>query len=213
MKIVVFGATGNVGRRVMKEALFRRHTVTGVARKPSPLSEAGARIVSGDATDVASVIATVDGADTVVNAISPRPGSTGKAPSLITVARVLLEALPKAGVKRLLVVGGAGSLQGPGGVQLVDSPGFPEAYKAEALAQRDALGVYRAEGGAVEWTYLSPAVEIGAGERTGKYRTGEDQVVADAKGKSFISFEDFAVAILDELERRRFIRKRFTVAW
>jgi uncharacterized protein len=162
---------------------------------------------------VDSVTAVVRGADAVVNALSPRPGSTGKAPSLVAVARTLISALPKAGVKRLLVVGGAGTLQGPDGVQLVDAPGFPAAYKPEALAQRDALAVYRTEGGNLDWTYLSPAAEIGPGKRTGKYRTGEDRLLVDAKGKSFISFEDYAVAVLDELEKPRFVRKRFTVAY
>jgi putative NADH-flavin reductase len=212
MRIVVFGATGNVGRHVVKEALDRGHAVTGIARNPSRPSDPRARVVQGDATSVESIVTAVRGADAVVNAISPRPGSTGKAPSLVTVARTLLDALPKAGVKRLLVVGGAGSLQGPDGVQLVDAPGFPDAYKPEALAQRDALDLYRAEGGALDWTYLSPAPEIGPGERTGKYRTSGDQVIPDAKGKSFISFQDFAVAVLDELEKPRFLRKRFAVA-
>jgi len=213
MKIVVFGATGNIGRRIAKEALDRGHAVTGVARNPAKAPDPRARMVQGDATDVDSVTAVVHGADAVVNALSPRPGSTGKAPSLVAVARTLISALPKAGVKRLLVVGGAGSLQGPDGVQLVDAPGFPAAYKPEALAQRDALAVYGTEGGNLDWTYLSPAAEIGPGERTGRYRTGEDRLLVDAKGKSFISFEDYAVAVLDELEKPRFVRKRFTVAY
>jgi putative NADH-flavin reductase len=213
MKIVVLGATGNIGRRIVKEALDRGHAVTGVARNPAKASDPRARMVQGDVTDVDSVADAVRGADAVVNAISPRPGSAGKAPSLVAVARTLLSALPKAGVKRLLIVGGAGTLQRPDGVQLVDVPGFPEAYKPEALAQRDALTVYRAEGGNLDWTYLSPAAEIGPGERTGKYRTGGDQLLVDAKGKSFISFEDYAVAALDELEKPRFVRKRFTIAY
>jgi putative NADH-flavin reductase len=213
MKIVVFGATGNIGRRIVKEALDRGHTVIGVARDPANPSDPRAKIVQADATDPESVASVVRGADAVVNAISPRPGSAGKAPSLVTVAGTFLTALPKAGVKRLCVVGGAGSLHGPDGVQIVDAKGFPDAYKPEALAQRDALAVYRKEGGNVEWTYLSPAPEIGPGWRTGKYRTGGDQVLADATGKSFISFDDYAVALLDELEKPRFVRRRFTVAY
>jgi putative NADH-flavin reductase len=213
MKIVVLGATGNIGRRIVKEALDRGHTVTGVARNPAKASDPRTMMVQGDATDVDSLTGAVRGADAVVNAISPRPGSVGKAPSLVAVARTLLSALPKAGVKRLLVVGGAGSLQRPDGLQIVDAPGFPDAYKPEALAQRDALAVYRAEGGNLDWTYLSPAAEIGPGERTGKYRTGGDRLLVDAKGKSSISFEDYAVAALDELEDPRFVRKRFTIAY
>src|ERR1700682_675470 len=213
MKIVVLGATGNIGRRIVKEALDRGHAVTGVARNPAKASDPRVRMVQGDATDIDSMSGAVRGADAVVNAISPRPGSAGKAPSLVAVARTLLSALPKAGVKRLLVVGGAGSLQAPDGVQIVDAPGFPQPYKPEALAQRDALAVYRAEGGNLEWTYLSPAAEIGPGERTGKYRTGGDRLLVDTTGKSVISFEDYAVAALDELEKPRFGRKRFTVAY
>src|SRR5262249_2850723 len=156
------------------------------------------------------VAVAVKDADAVVSALSPRSGSTGEVPSLVTVARTLIAALPKAGVKRLVVVGGAGSLQRPDGVQLVDVPGFPDADKPEALAQRDALELYRKEGAPLDWTYLSPAVAIGSARRTGKYRTGGDQIVADAKGKSFISYDDYAVAVVDELEKPRFVRKRFT---
>ena len=213
MKIVVFGATGNIGQRIVKEALNRGHAVTAASRNAAKASDPRARAVQADATDVESVVSAVRGADAVVSAVSPRPGSTGKAPSLVAVARTLLSALPRAGVTRLLVAGGAGSLKGPDGVQIVDAPGFPAPYKPEALAQRDALAVYRTEGGEVEWTYLSPAVEIGPGERTGRYRTGGDQLLVDSKGKSFVTFEDYAVAALDELEKSRFVRKRFTVAY
>src|SRR4051812_35434213 len=152
MKIVVLGATGNVGRRIVKEALDRGHTVTAAARDAARASDPRARTVQVDATNAESVVTAVRGADAVVSAVSPRPGSTGKAPSLVAVARTLLSALPKAGVKRLLVVGGAGTLQGPDGVQIVDAPGFPEPYKPEALAQRDALATFRSEGADIEWT-------------------------------------------------------------
>lgn len=213
MKIVVLGATGNVGRRIVKEALDRGHVITAAARNVPNGLDARAGVVHADATQVESVASAVRGADAVVSAVSPRPGSAGKAPSLVAVARTLLSALPRAEVKRLLVVGGAGSLQGPDGVQIVDRPGFPAAYKPEALAQRDALAVYRAEGGDIDWTYLSPAAEIGPGERTGKYRTGGDQLLVDGRGKSYITFEDYAVAALDELEKPRFVRKRFSIAY
>jgi len=215
MKIVVFGATGNIGRRIVKEAVARGHSVVAVARDPakSKSSDTRVRMVQGDATNAESVASVARGADAVVNAISPRPGSVGKVPSLVEAARTLLRALPRAGVKRLLVVGGAGSLADASGVQIVDEPAFPAAYKPEALEQRDALEVYRREGGGMDWTYLSPAAVIHAGERTGKYRTGGDQLITDAQGKSVISFEDYAVAALDELEKPGFIRKRFTVAY
>jgi uncharacterized protein len=215
MKIVVFGAGGNIGSRIVKEALARGHSVVAVTRDPTRSKSPDPRVqmVKGDATDAASVASVVRGADAVVNAISPRPGSVGKAPSLVEAARGLLSVLPKSGVKRLLVVGGAGSLANASGVQLVDAPDFPAAYKREALEQREALEVYRREGGGVDWTYLSPAAVIQAGERTGKYRTGGDKLVTDAQGKSFISYEDYAVAALDELEKPRFVGKRFTAAY
>ncbi|HKH49754.1 MAG TPA: NAD(P)H-binding protein [Thermoanaerobaculia bacterium] len=173
------------------------------------------RLVQGDATDAASVASVVRGADAVVNAISPRPGKHGKpAPSLTDAARALISGLKEAGVKRLAVVGGAGSLEVAPGVALVDTPGFPDAYKPEALEQRDALDVYRAEAGWIDWTYLSPAAMIQPGERTGRYRrTTGDQFLTDAQGNSTISFEDYAVALVDELEEPQHSGRRFGVAY
>ncbi len=216
MKIVLFGATGNVGSRIAQEARRRGHEVVGVVRDPAavqpPAPDVG--LVRGDATDAASVGAVARGADAVVNAISPRPNQRGlPAPSLVAAARSLLAGLRKAGVKRLLVVGGAGSLEVGPGQALVDQPAFPDAYKPEALAQREALQVFRAEAGDLEWTYLSPAAEIHPGERTGRYRTTGDRLLTDAQGKSTITFEDYAVALLDELERPKHVRQRFGVAY
>ncbi len=216
MKIVLFGATGNVGARIAREARRRGHDVVGVVRNPSAAQPPapGVSLVAGDATDAASVAAVARGADAVVNAISPRPNPRGlPAPSLVDAARSLMAGLRQAGVKRLLVVGGAGSLEASPGKALVDSPSFPAAYRAEALGQRDALQLLRAEAGDLEWTYLSPAVEIAPGERTGRYRTTGDRLLADAQGKSTITFEDYAVALLDELERPKRIRQRFGVAY
>lgn len=216
MKIVLFGATGNVGARVAQEARRRGHDVIGVVRDPAVVQppSPGVSLVRGDATDAASVAALVRGADAAVNAISPRPNERGlPAPSLVAAARSLLAGLRQAGVKRLVVVGGAGSLEVSPGQALVDAPSFPASYKAEALAQREALQVFRAEAGDLEWTYLSPAAEIHPGERTGHYRTTGDRLLADAQGKSTITFEDYAVALLDELERPKHVRQRFGVAY
>ena len=216
MKIVLFGATGNVGRRVAVEALSRGHEVVGVVRDPAAVDapDSRVRLVKGDATKANSVGELVPEADAVVSAISPRPNSRGlAAPSLVENARAVIAGLRRAGVKRVLFVGGAGSLEVAPGQQLLDQPGFPEAYKAEALEGREALAVWRTEGEGLDWSFLSPAAEIGPGERTGRYRTTGDQFLVDADGRSLISFEDLAVAILDELERPRHVGRRFGVAY
>ena len=216
MKLVVFGATGNVGQRVTAEALRRGHDVVGVVRDPQAVKSPDARtkLVQGDATKPASVAEAARGADAVVSAISPRPNARGlPAPALVDNARALIAGLPRAGVKRVLFVGGAGSLEVAPGQQLVDQPGFPDMYRAEALEGRAALAIWRSEGGSLEWTFLSPAAEIAPGERTGRYRTTLDQLLADGAGKSFITFEDYAVAVLDELEKPQHIGRRFGVAY
>jgi len=216
MKIVVIGATGNIGRRIAKEALSRGHQVIGVVRDPSAVQapDPRVRLVKGDATRPDDIADVVKGADAVVSAISPRPNARGlPAPSLQANARALIAGLRAAGVKRVLYVGGASSLEVAPGQALADQPDFPEIYRAEAREGREALAVWRNEAEGLDWTYLSPAVEIGPGERTGQYRTTGDQVLVDAAGKSFISFEDYAVAVLDELERPRHIGRRFGVAY
>jgi putative NADH-flavin reductase len=216
MKIVLFGATGNVGQRIAREALSRGHQVIGVVRDPSAVQSPDARVtlVKGDATNARSVADLARGADAVVSAISPRPNARGlPAPRLADNARALIAGLRDAGVKRVLFVGGAATLEVATGEQLLDQPGFPEIYKAEAIEGREALGVWRAEAKGLDWTYLSPAVEIGPGERTGRYRTTGDQALFDAQGKSFISYDDYAVAVLDELERPQHVGRRFGVAY
>jgi uncharacterized protein len=215
MKIVLFGATGHVGQRIAREALERGHEVVGVVRDPSRAETPDPRVslIRGDATDAASVAEAARGADAVVSAVSPRPGDTGTAPRLVDAARGLIAGLKDAGVKRLVVVGGAGSLEVAPGVALMDTPGFPDAYRAEAEEGRASLAVYRAEAGGLDWTFLSPAAVIQPGERTGKYRTTLDLFFTDAEGNSVISYEDYAVALLDELERPRHVGRRFGVAY
>ena len=216
MRIVLFGATGNVGQRIAKEALSRSHEVVGVVRDPAAVTSPDPRIrlVRGDATNAQSVAEVVRGADAVVSAISPRPNSRGlPAPKLVDNARALIAGLRAAGVHRVLYVGGASTLEVAPGQQLLDQPGFPEIYKAEAIEGRDALAVWRSEAGGLAWTFLSPAAEIGPGKRTATYRTTGEQLLLDADGKSFITFEDYAVAVLDELERPRHVGERFGVAY
>ena len=216
MRLVLFGATGNVGQRVATEALRRGYEVVRVVRDPAAVKspDPRVRLVKGDATNADNIAEIVRGADAVVSAISPRPNARGlPAPSLRANARALIKGLRAAGVKRVLYVGGASSLEVAPGKALADTPDFPEIYKAEAKEGREALAVWRDAAEGLDWTYLSPAAEIAPGERTGKYRTTGDQLLVDAKGRSFITFEDYAVAVLDELERAQHMGRRFGVAY
>lgn len=210
MKILLVGGSGTIGSRILAEAVGRGHTVTTVTRDPAKVSaRAGVTAVKGDALDPNSLAELAKGHDAVVSAYSP-----GADPAkVIDAARVHVAALPKAGVKRLVVVGGAGSLEVAPGVQLVDTPEFPAAWKQIALTHRDALGVYRKDGAALEWTYFSPAALIEPGERTGKFRTGTTQLIADDKGQSRISAEDYAIALVDELEKPKHVRGQLTAAY
>jgi putative NADH-flavin reductase len=215
MHIVVFGAGGNVGQRIVNEALRRPHRVTAVVRdEATMLPQHDLDVVEGDATDPESVAQVSSGADAIVSAISPRPGQDGRpASSLTGAASALIEGAKKAGVRRLVIVGGAGSLEVAPGKQIVDAPDFPTAYKPEALAQRDALEIYKGKAGDLEWTYISPAPEIHPGERTGRYRISGDHLLVNDEGKSTISFEDYAVAVLDELEKSAHLKQRMSVAY
>jgi len=216
MRLVVFGATGNVGQRVVAEALRRGHEVVGVVRDPKAVESPDQRVklVKGDATNADSIAKIVRGADAVVSAISPRPNARGlPAPSLAANSRALIKGLRDAKVKRVLYVGGASSLEVAPGKALADTPDFPEIYREEARDGREALAIWRTEAEGLGWTYLSPAAEIAPGNRTGKYRTTDDKLLVDDNGKSFITFEDYAVAVLDELERPQHLAKRFGVAY
>jgi putative NADH-flavin reductase len=210
MKIAIFGATGWIGGTVAREALGRGHAVTAVVRDPSRLTLAGVKAVKADALDVEQVAAAVAGHDAVGAAISGR--RDGDPQHIVAAARALLEGAPRAGVRRLVWTGGAGSLEAAPGVRLVDTPRFPAEWKPEALAQAEALGVFRAAAG-IEWVYISPAAIIEPGARTGHFRIGGDQLLTDAKGESRISVDDYAIAFVDELERAAHVRQRITVAY
>jgi putative NADH-flavin reductase len=196
-----------VGSRILAELVRRGHQVTAVVRNPAKIIAAGVRVLKGDVTDAASVAQTAKGADAAISAYAP---PKGEEPTLSAATYALLEGLQAAGVSRLIVVGGAGSLK-VGGVQLVDAPGFPEAYRDIAMAHRDLLPIL--EESTLDWTCLSPAAIIEPGERTGKFRLGTTDLVADEKGQSRISAEDYAFALADELENPRHIRQQFTLAY
>lgn len=213
MNIAVIGAGGQIGSVIVTEALSRGHSVTAVVRDPSKITrtDANLRVVAGDVTDVNSIAAAVAGHDAVISAIGPNH-AIGNNDILRESAHNLIAGLKQAGVKRLLVVGGAGSLYVAPGVQLYDTPDFPEAWRAGAKKHGEALEVYRAEQ-ELEWTFFSPAAVIQPGERTGKFRLGGDSVLADENGNSVISIADYAIAAIDELETPKHIRQRFTIAY
>ncbi len=195
----------------MREALERGHHVTAVVRDPGRVQNPHERLkaVIGDVSDAESVAAVVAGHDAAINAVGPTGTSS---PGLVVdAARALIDGLARTGVRRLLIAGGAGSLEVAPGVQLVDTPSFPEAWRGIALAHRDALDLYRTAD--LDWTYISPAAFLEPGERTGNYRTGTDQLLTDEKGESRISMEDLAIAFLDEVEKSRFVRRRMSVAY
>jgi putative NADH-flavin reductase len=158
--------------------------------------------VRADISDEAALAAALRGHDAVISAVRFRNFDP----------HVLINAIKASEVKRLLMVGGAGSLEARPGVQLIDTPDFPEAYKPEASAGRSALNALRAES-SLDWTFLSPSAVIAPGERTGKFRLGKDEVLIGADGKSRISIPDYAIALVDELETPRHTRRRFTVGY
>ncbi|WP_433501403.1 NAD(P)-dependent oxidoreductase [Sphaerimonospora sp. CA-214678] len=210
MRISVFGATGNVGRRVVTEAVSRGHEVTGVALNAAAFADLPPGVDGrvGDATDLDAVLPLITGRDLVITSTCPTPGNEHE---LVTVAHTLLTACAKTGT-RLLLVGGAGSLTVEDGGILMNEVGYPSYLRPIALACIDQLAACRADT-VVDWAYLSPAKLLVPGERTGRYRIGGDELLVDADGDSRISLEDLAVALLDEAERPRHHRMRFTVAY
>ena len=213
MQIALFGATGHIGRAILDEALARGHEVTAVVRDPSRLDlrHEKLRIVTGDAARPETWLDAVRGSTAAVASLSAR--RDGDPDSLPANARILLEQLPQAGVERLVWVGGAGSLETAPGVRVIDDPNFPAAWKAEAEAQGRALETFRASNSPVDWTYISPAALIEDGERSGRYRIGGEQLLVDANGVSRISVADYAVALLDRVEKGDAPRRRITVAY
>lgn len=203
MKIAVTGASGRAGSRITAELASRGHSVTGIARNPDKIARlANVTAVEGDANDRAALAKLWAGHDAAVSSIH----------FLDCDVETLIGAAKDSGVPRYLVVGGAGSLEVAPGVPLVTTPAFPALYKAEAEKGAAFLERLRRETD-VSWTFLSPSALIDFGNRTGKFRLGTDQLLVDSAGKSWISFEDFAVAMADEIERPAHIRKRFTVGY
>ena len=203
MKIAVIGASGNAGSRITTELARRGHSVTAIARHPEKIAS-GANVTPtrGDVMDQAGLARLLAGHDAAISSVHFLDSDPVK----------LIGAARESKVGRYLVVGGAGSLEVAPGVRLVTTPGFPVAYKAEAEKGAAFLDLLRAET-ELNWTFLSPSALFTAGERTGKFRLGTDQLLIASDGKSSISFEDFAVALADEIERPAHIRQRFTVGY
>jgi len=216
MSIVVFGASGNIGGNIRKEALSRGLRVTAVTNS-SPIEAApNLTALTADLADTEAVAKIVSGHDAVISAYSPglRKYSADEAAELIRRAHEsLFEGVKLGGVKRLILVGGVGSLEASPGIDVVDSDFYPADHKAHTLRNREIVRALKRGEYDLDWTYVSPPLEIKAGDRTGKFRLGEDQLLRDAEGNSRISEADFAVAILDELEQGRHVRRRFTAAY
>jgi putative NADH-flavin reductase len=216
MRIVLYGATGTIGTRILKELLSRGHVVTAVVRDPSKLApQKDLTIEKGDMLDADSIAKVAKGADVVISSYGPPSGPQGpdpaKAGQLSDATRALMAGVRRAGAPRIIMVGGAGSLEVSPGLQIVDAPTFPDAYKPVALAHRDAFHIMRESD--LNWTYFSPAMMIQPGERTGKFRLGKDALVSDDKGNSSISAEDYAIALVDEVEQGRHTKQRFTIGY
>ena len=210
MKVVVFGASGAIGSAITSELAARGHDVSGVSRSGGGGSP-GVAVSAGDAADPDQVATLVSGADAVITAIGPRHDGSESPDTLAASTTTLLGGLRRAGVNRILAVGGAGSLLEPDGRRHVDNPHFPEAVKPTALAHAAALEIYRGVSD-LDWTYVSPAASIEPGERTGHYRTGGDELLTDADGVSRITIPDYAAGLVDELEHPSAPQRRITLA-
>lgn len=212
MKIALIGATGFIGSQLLQEAVQRGHQVTALVQHPEkvpPLPGVQAQAI--DVLDTAALSQALRGHEVVISAFSGHAQADVLA-YFLRGFQSILSAAKAAAAPRLLVVGGAGSLEVAPGVSLLDTPQFPAEWKASAEGARQALNLLRAEA-ELDWTLLSPAAMLAPGERTGVFRLGGDQLLSDAQGQSRISVADYAVAMLDEMEKPAHRRQRFSVAY
>lgn len=216
MKIVLFGATGNAGSRILAELLRRGHEVVAVVRDPKKLPSApGLTVQQGDLSTVEGIAKAIDSAQAVVSAARPpeSPEALVEATKrqIAAVQQVSQEASSSENAPRLVVVGGAGSLEVRPGVTVLSAPNFPPEWMGIGLAHEKVLNLLRTS--SIDWTYLSPSAFFEPGKRTGKFRLGQDELLTAADGKSWISMEDYAIALVDELEQPQRRRQRFTVGY
>lgn len=212
MKVAVIGASGWLGGSVAAEAVGRGHEVTGIVRHPERITLAGVVPVGADATEADAIAAAVAGHDAVVASVTDRTGPDRSV--ITTVAAVLVEVLPQLPVTRLVWMGGAGSLEPDPGTRFMDEASFPAEAKAEALAQAEALEILAERGGALSWSYLSPAGDaLERADKTGSYHVQGGRVpIYDAQGRNRVTSGDLAACVVDELESPQFVGGRFTVA-
>ena len=210
MKIALIGATGNIGSPIAQEALQRGHSVSAITRHAQlPAQLTGVTAVQTDPFDVAALTKAVQGHDVIASAFGPGPESASLVPQ---VTKALVAAARAAGIKRLVVVGGAGNLLVAPGLHLVDAPGFPDMYKPYAMAHGEALAILR-EATDLAWTFFAPAAVIGPGEKVGAFRIGTDNLISDVQGNSKISYADYADAFVTELEVGAHAQQVLTVGY
>lgn len=203
MKVALIGASGHAGSRILAELANRGHKVTAIARHPEKIpTHDGLTTVKGDAQATPELVKLLAEHDAVISSIH----------FLSCDAPTLLKAIREAGVRRYLVVGGAGSLEARPGVRVIDTPEVPAAYRAESSAGVAFLETLRTVSD-LDWTFLSPSAEFVEGVRTSQFRLGEDALLHDSQGRSWISYEDYAVALVDELEQPAHLQRRFTVGY
>ncbi len=213
MKIALLGATGFVGSAILKEALERGHSVTAIVRDTDKL-EKNAQLIAkaGDIYDSTALASLIAGNAALISAFNPGWKDPNLYDDQVRGTTSIIAAVKKAKIVRVLWVGGAGGLETSPGVRVVDAPAFPAAIKPGSLATAEALEQLRKEP-TLEWSYLAPSANMHPGKRTGKFRLGADKLLVDAAGKSSISVQDFAAAMIDELEQPAHIRQRFTVGY
>lgn len=209
MKITIIGASGFIGGALLAEALERGHEVTAIVRNPEKITVSNPKLTvkQGDVTDADKLAELIKGCEAVVSSFN-----AFDTPTYMNMIHGLVNGVRKAGIKRVLVVSGAGSLEVAPGLQLLDTPEFPAEWKGIATAAREGFYWLR-EQNDLDWTAMSPAAYIFPGERTGKFRLGKDTLVTDAEGNSKISNKDYAVALIDELEKNQHVKARFTAAY
>ncbi|MDP4131679.1 MAG: NAD(P)-dependent oxidoreductase [Bacteroidota bacterium] len=217
MKVILIGATGFVGSAILKEALERGHLVTAILRHPEKLTvtHKNLSVKQGDVMDTDKLTELIKGNEVMVSAYNPGWSNPEIYNDFLKGARSIQSAAKKSGIKRLLVIGGAGSSYIAPNLQLIDTPEFPAEWKPGALAARDYLNILKKED-QLDWTFVTPAIEMHhgtSGTRKGVYRTGLENPVFDANKRSVISVEDLALAVVDEVEKPKHIRQRFTLAY